>query len=139
MNQYINFYMNNPTKGGADGTVISTDNAENAPLAVTLDASQNESKIVKVAVRCEAGFQAEAGTTIYASGTTASKWSFALDNDYADATEAASAVFGANITINDIIDTTNTIFWAKATASSDENPGTDITVNLVCRATITPV
>lgn len=139
MNNYINLYMNNPTAGGTDGTVISTDNAENAPLTAVLDASQSESKIMKCAVRCESGYEAQAGALLGASGTTASKWTFALDNNYADAEAAASAVYASQIIFPNAIDTTNTIFWAKAASSSDESPGNDITVNIFCRVTIAPV
>lgn len=138
MNAYINLYTNNPTAGGTDGTLVSTDNTETSPISVNLDASQNESKIVKCAIRCESGYEAQAGTVISATGTTAGKWTFALDNDYADADAAASAVYASQITINEVIGTTNKIFWAKASSSSDENPGNDITVNIYCKATIAP-
>lgn len=139
MNAYINLYMNNPTAGSTDGTAISTDNAENAPLTAVLDASQDESKIMKCAVRCESGYEANAGVRILASGETQRKWTFALDNNYADAEAAASAFYAPEITFPDAIGTTNTIFWAKAASSSDESPGNDISVNIQCRATIAPV
>ena len=49
-NKYINLYMGDVTEGGSDGIPISTDNTETSPLEITLDAANNESKTVKVAV-----------------------------------------------------------------------------------------
>lgn len=56
-NPYINLYMNNPTEGGTDGSMISTDGNYTSPLTVVLDAAQNETKKVKLAIRTEQGFQ----------------------------------------------------------------------------------
>ena len=50
-NAYINVYKNNPTVGGTDGTAVSTGGAYTEPIVVSLDASQSESKKVKLAIR----------------------------------------------------------------------------------------
>ena len=138
MNAYLNLYMSNPTAGGTDGTAISLGDTETAPLSVTLDASTNEAKILKVAIRCESGFQTVGNTTIGFTGTSAAKWSIAADSSYADATAAAAATYSSTLTISSAIGTTNTIFWVKASSSSDETPGSDTSVNITVSAMVAP-
>ena len=138
MNAYVNLYMNNPTKGNTDGTPISLDSTGAAPLSVTLDATANEHKILKCAIRCEEGYKTEGDVIISFSGTTADKWSVAKDNNYADANAAESASFGSSFTITDVIGSTNYIFWIKASSSSDEKPKSDTSVKLLCKAPIIP-
>lgn len=74
MARHLRLYMNNPTLGGTDGTEISSD-TETLPLGVTLDANISEEKAMKVAVRCDSGYQIEGNTTIYFEGTNAVKGS----------------------------------------------------------------
>lgn len=62
-NPYINVYMNNPTARSTDGTAVSTgDNT--TPISFVLDASQNESKVQKCAIRTESGYITTGETTI---------------------------------------------------------------------------
>lgn len=139
MNDYINLYMDNPTAGATDGTAISLDGKGTSPLQVVLDASIEESKIIKCAVRCEEGFQTKGDTVISFRGENAAKWKVAADDSYADETAAAAASFASSLTIPDSIGTTNKIFWVKALSSSDETPGNDTSVSIDCAATIAPV
>ena len=69
---YINVYNNNPTTGGTDGNAVSQNGAQTNPVSVTLDASISQSDTVKLALRCDSGYQTVGNTTIAASGTTAS-------------------------------------------------------------------
>ena len=62
-NPYINVYMNNPTEGETDGTAVSDGNF-NSPISFVLDASQNESKVQKCAIRTESGYVTTGETTI---------------------------------------------------------------------------
>lgn len=120
-NAYINVYQGNPTEGGTDGTAISTDGAQTAPLVVSLDASQNEVKKIKLAIRCESGYTTQGDTVIQDYNDTNDRWKFSLTENgtYAD-----------SITISSAIGTSNVIFWAQASSSSDESPSRDTSVKL---------
>lgn len=129
-NPYINLYMNNPTAGGTDGTAISTDGTYTAPLVVTLNASTNESKKIKLAIRTTGGYQTYSDTTISDSGDTNDRWKLCLTED---------GTYTDSITFTDTITATNTIFWAQASASNSEQPVTDRSVSLEVQAVIIAV
>lgn len=122
-NPYINIYMNNPTEGGTDGTAVSTDGTYTAPVSVDLISSNNETKIVKLAIRCEPGYQTVGGATITCDpqpfeGHETWKLSTTLDdNEFADTTGIGNA--------SNEIGSTNRIFYAKAISYSTETPTTD--------------
>jgi hypothetical protein len=122
---YINVYNNNPTTGGTDGNVVSQNGAQTNPVSVTLDASISQSETVKLALRCDSGYQTVGNTTIAASGTTASKWSFCLTEN---------GTYTSTLTISTTIGTTNTIFYAKADSASSETPTTDTSVATYCNS-----
>lgn len=126
----VHFYMNNPTAGVQDGTLISENGAQTSPLQAVLDATQAESTIIKVAARCEAGYKTVDNTVIKASGTTASKWSFARDNNYSDPQAAATADFLDTITLPSGIEQSNVIFWVKVISTTDEQPVRDTSVTI---------
>lgn len=129
-NAYINVYKNNPTAGSSDGTVVSTDGVYSAPITVTLNATNNESKTVKLAVRCEPGFETVGDTTISDVGDTYDRWKLCLTEN---------GTYTDSITISSVIDDTNTIFYAKAFSSQAETPSTDRSVSLELTATVTTV
>lgn len=120
-NPYINVYGGNPTEGGTDGTVISTDGAQTAPLVVNLDASQNESKKVKLGIRCESGYTTSGDTIIRDNNDTNDFWKFSLSEN---------GVYSDSITLSSAISTVNSIFWAQAGSSSLESPNRDTSVSL---------
>lgn len=126
-NAYINVYKNNPTVGGTDGTAVSTGGAYTEPIVVSLDASQSESKKVKLAIRCESGYETSGNTVIADNGDTNDRWKLCLTENgtYAD-----------SITISSTIDDTNTVFWAQASSANTESPSTDRSVSLQVTATI---
>ena len=70
MNEYINLYMDNPTAGEQDGTAVSLEDAGNAPLTAILDASKNESRTIRCALRCQEGYRTEGETTLSFAGAT---------------------------------------------------------------------
>lgn len=128
--KHMHFYMNNPTAGGVDGTQISSGD-ETLPLSVVLDASKAETKAMKVAIRCDTGFLIEGDTKIYFEGTNASKWQVAADNNYSDATTALNmALWESTLTLSGV-SATNSIFWVKASSSTDEDPQNDRTVDII--------
>ena len=137
-NAYINLYTNNPTAGLADGTQVSTDGANTSPLTFTLDASIGESAVQKVALRCEPGYLTTGNTVITAvdldttdSADHTNYWTFAADNNYADAAAAnANATFTSSLTIAESIEVVNKVFWVKASSSTGEPPQNDRTVGL---------
>lgn len=53
MANYYHIYTDSPTSGLQDGTVVSENGLMTAPISVTLDATRNESKVIKCAIRCE--------------------------------------------------------------------------------------
>ena len=126
--------MNNPTAGGTDGTQISS-NDNTLPLTVILDASQAEEKAVKVAVRCDTGFEVDGDTEIYFEGTNAAKWQVAEDNSFTSDTALTMALWQSTLTIADVANT-NKIFWVKASSSTTENPQNDRTVKLVAEGLV---
>lgn len=126
-NQYISIYMNNPTAGEKDGTAVSLDGSQTAPVSVTLDAASGESKTVKCAVRCGSGYKTSGETAISFEGESAAKWSTGDTEDGA---------FSASLSIPDSIGETNRIFYVRAQSSSDETPRKDTSVAIVLRATI---
>lgn len=129
-NAYINIYKNNPTAGGTDGTAVSTDGAYTSPVTVTLDAAQSESKKVKLAIRCETGYNTSGNTVISDNGDTNDRWKLCLTEN---------GTYTDSITISSTIDDTNTIFYAQASSVSTETPATDRTVSLRVATTILAV
>ena len=128
-NPYINVYMNNPTAGGTDGTAVSIDGDNTAPITFTLDASQNESKTQTLAIRTGTGYTTSGDTVISDSGDTNDRWKLSLDGtNWAD-----------SITITTAITATNTIFYVKASAADTESPQTDRSVKINVQTTITAV
>jgi hypothetical protein len=132
---HIHVYDNNPTGGGTDGNIVS-ENTGLDPITVgPLNATANEvSADQKLAVRCDAGYVTSGNTTITPTGTNAAKWALAPNNG---GVPGAYGAYGAALTIATVIDATNTLFFAKAKATSDEpNPVNDATVDLVVAATV---
>lgn len=128
-NSYINIYKNNPTENGTDGTALSSDGAYTSPLSVELNASQSETKVVKLAIRAEDGFKTTSDTIISDSGDTNDRWKFSL-------TENGN--FEDSITISDKITNKNKIFYAKASSAVTEVPQTDRDVSLEVTTIIGP-
>ena len=125
----IHLFMNNPTAGAVDGTEISSQN-ETLPLTLTLDASKAESDAAKCAVRCDSGYSLEGGATIYAVGTSSDTWTFAADNNYTSASDALIFATWTDTLILSDVTSTNTIFWARATTTTQTSPANDRTVDI---------
>ena len=125
---YINLYMNNPTAGTTDGTAVSTEGTFLAPISFTLDASENESKTVKLAVRTEAGYIAS-GVSIADQNDT---------NDRLKLCLTENGTFTDSISIGSV-SAVNTVFYAKASSADTENPQTDRTASFKVTAVIASV
>lgn len=116
-NPYINIYMNNPTIGEQDGSPISFDDSFSNPLFLDLDASVNESKIVKLGIRTEPGYVTVGTTTLEAVNA----------NNKILLSISADGPFNTTLGLNDTISSSNMIFYAKISSSNDEVPGYDKT------------
>lgn len=126
-NSYINVYKNNPTAGGTDGTAVSLNGEYIDPITVSLDVTNNESKKVKLAIRCEPGYVTTGDTVIADSGDTNDRWKLCLTEN---------GTYTNSITIPATIGATNTIFWARASCADTENPSTDRSVSFSVTATV---
>lgn len=127
-NPYINVYKNNPTAGGLDGTTVSTDGMWTAPISFVLDASQNESQTLKLGIRTESGY---VGMSVVISDQNDT-------NDRLKLCLTENDTFADSLSIGSVSDV-NTIFYAKATSSSVENPKTDRSASFVVNAVIASV
>ncbi len=127
-NAYINIYKNNPTAGGTDGTAVSIGGTYTDPITVSLNATNSESKTVKLAIRTESGYVTTGNTVIADSGDTDDRWKLCLTEN---------GTFTDSITISSAIGATNVIFYAKASSASSESPTTDRSVSLQVTTTIT--
>lgn len=128
-NPYINVYMNNPTARSTDGTAVSTGD-DTAPISFVLDASQNESKIQKCAIRTESGYITTGTTTISDNNDT---------NDRLQLCWTEDGTFADSISTAEAIDSLNTIFYAKASSASTESPQTDMSISLKVTCVIASV
>lgn len=131
---YIHIYKGSPTGGGLNGTMVSEGSGTSPIDSGLLNANINEeSAPIKLSIRCDAGYQTSGNTVITPIGLTASKWALASDNN---GVPGAWLAYGSTLTIASAIGSTNVIFWAKAKATSDENPVRDTVVDLQVTATI---
>ena len=128
MAELLHIYMNNPTAGSTDGTEVSS-GTELAPISVLLDAGKGEQKAVKCAVRCENGFHIDGTLTVKFVGDHADKWKVAMDHNYTTDTVLTVADWKDEIALSGV-STVNVIFWVKAMSSSDEQPQSDVSVDL---------
>lgn len=115
---YINVYKNNPTAGGTDGTAVSTGGDFTAPISFNLDASENEEKVLPLAIRTETGYVATEVTIEDQNDT----------NDRLKLCLTENGTFTDSISIGSV-SAVNTLFYAKASSASTENPQTDRTVS----------
>ena len=61
-NQHINVYKNNPTAGGKDGTLVSSDGSHTSPIRLML--AKLDSQSIKLAIRTEQGYKTTGETII---------------------------------------------------------------------------
>lgn len=127
-NDYMNIYKNNPTAGGTDGTVVSTNGSFTEPISFKLDASENETAVQKCAVRTESGYIAT-DVTISDNNDT---------NDRVKLSLTENGTFADTLSIGSV-SAVNSIFYVKASSVDTENPQTDKSVSLKVSGVITLV
>ena len=128
MTDYMKMYL------ASDDSVVSVSGLTN-PVEFELRADLEESKSQRLYMKAEAGFEvgnasepAEEGVTITPTGTTYLKWQLALET-VAEEEPGSYGAAGAELFLG-LVTTTNKYFWAKASATDDEEPSTDTTVTL---------
>lgn len=124
--EYISLYKKNPTMGEKDGVQISENGAMTSPLEVVLNASENEEKILTLAIRCADGYETIGETELSIENDTEDKWSISLDG----------ADYSKSITITDIVKDTNILFYVKITSSNTEPPHSNKLVTIGCSTQI---
>lgn len=118
-NPYVNIYKDSPTKNGTDGTPVSMGNSYTDPIRFALDAEQNESKIVKCAIRTETGYIVrDVVIADLNDGNDRFKLSKTSDGPFTD-----EIVFGE-------VTAVNSIFYVKGSSVNTEQPQTDRSVKL---------
>ena len=102
-NEFINVYMNNPTEGTKDGTLVS-DGYFTAPIRLIMEKSNFE--ITKLAIRTEPGYETEGEVIIRAIDE---KGKLSLNWEYNDS-------FTAEISTTEPIKDTNKIFYLRSSS-----------------------
>ena len=134
---YIHLYQGSGIASGDTSGVQISENTGISPLIVTLNATSNEvSSPIKLGIRCDSGYKTTGDTVITPTGISYDKWALAPDNSGSAGTFGA---YGDPLTITSVIDATNTLFYVKAKATSNETPINDSSTDLVTTATIEAV
>lgn len=141
MSNLIKVYMGTVTAGGTDGTEVSME-TELTPIesgGIVVPASgYEEGSWIKLAVRCESGYETVENAGVYATisiedSTGVDKWQLALDNS---GTPDTPEDWGDPLDIVAQVDDTNTIFWARARVAHTETPANDTSVDFHVAARI---
>lgn len=128
MAEYLKIYNGNITQDQKDGAAVSEGSFDN-PIQFNLNVTNEQTGYVKLAIRCDEGYEAEGGVALSVKGKTedssanAPRYQLCLDNDY-DVTAIRSATFADTLSISGLGDT-NKLFWLKCTSSKDEKPSID--------------
>lgn len=114
------------------GVAITT---ASVPISFTLNATENQiSDPLKLAIRCDSGYQTSSGvnTVITPTGANANKWALSLDGNTWEA-------FGDPLTITSQITPVNYTLYVKSKAVDTEIPNNDISTKLQITAQIEAV
>ena len=125
----VTLYKNNPSAGLTDGISVSAAGDFSSPIQFTLDAAQNESATVKLAIRTESGYRVNGNTTITDINDTNDRLKLSLTEN---GTWSDTLVLGG---VSDV----NTIFYIKASSASNELPTLDRSASLKVTAIIEAV
>lgn len=128
-NPFINIYKDVQTEEPYSGTVVSSDGTFTAPVEVTLDASQAESKKVRLGVRTEYGYLVDGDTTISIVNDFNNHWFIAQG-------QAAMTDFTTKSITMSNVGNENAIFFVRATSSTSEGPGYENSCSIQLQAKI---
>ena len=137
----IKIYRGSPTAGGTDGTEVSsgtqTNPIESGAIKVPEEGHQ-EGSWVKLAVRCDSGFQTVEEESRHAQlsiedSAGVDKWQLAPDNAGSPGTPSD---WGAVLNLLSQIGAQNVIFWARARVASTEEASNDTSVSIKVAAVV---
>lgn len=121
---YLHLYKGNPTAGGVDGSQVSEGTGLNPIDMAALDSANNEIGVaIKLALRCDAGYNTSGNTTITPIGTTAADWALSADN-------ITYGAYGAVLTITSVVGVVNTVIYAIPKSTLSDGPINDTSVDL---------
>jgi hypothetical protein len=124
---YINLYKDNPTEGLADGTLVSLNEDLSSLIEETVNASEEETKKIKVALRCENGYAAMGEVSVWFVGDNADKWKVGATED---------GEFSDLYTFDSGVGNTNKVFYVSVTAQNGEIPVLDMSTKIRVKASI---
>jgi len=137
----IKIYKGTITAGGTNGTLVSSgtglDPIESGAIKVPA-ADYQEGDWIKLAVRCDAGFETVEDASRHArisivDSTSVTLWQLAPDN----AGQAGTPeTWGGSLDFLTKIGDKNVLFWARARVASTEEPANDDSVDIQVVATI---
>jgi hypothetical protein len=125
-NTYINLYKDNPTEGLADGTLVSLNDDLSSLISETVNASADETKKIKIALRCQPGFITVGTVSVWFVGDNADKWKVGPTED-----EATHELFEFTDQVGD----TNKVLYLSVTAQNGELPVLDSSTKIRVKAT----
>lgn len=136
MGKYISFYKDNPTQDKTDGTLISENGTATSPITAILDASKNESVVIKLAARCVEGYETtSAGASLSVSGEHADRWQFCYHANFTGDDAPSSDLFSSTCVLPKI-GAKNVVFWVRAAATTEEKPVNDTDETIAVSARI---
>lgn len=134
MANYYHLYVNNPTVGQTDGTIVSENGLMTSPISVTLDATKNEKKVIKCAIRCEEGYESTGTITIkpyYYDGSNYTDVGGNIDKWQVAADLSTPGKVTVTVTANPSDGDTLSIGDVAITAGTDFDIGSDIKATAV--------
>ena len=137
----IQIYKGDPTAAGTDGTLVSSGDGTNPIESGSIlvpETGFEEGDWVKLAVRCDTGYETEEADSRHAQITivdsaSVTYWQLAPDDNDSAGTPSD---WGDPLDFASQVDDTNTIFWARARAADSETPVNDTTVSITVSAVV---
>lgn len=136
MNKYIGIYKNSPTAGGTDGTRVSEDGAQTAPIAAFFEPDQAMQQAIKCAVRCNTGYKAREVSLALENDAGAEKLKIAKDDNFNDDMAALAGAVWEDTLTYDEIGAENVIFWVKMITTADEEAQNDTATKIKVQAKV---
>lgn len=125
----LKLVTNNPTQNAKDGKLITLPTST-IPINIIVNTGEANHSLLKVAVRCDAGYQTTGPWEVSFVGTTASAWSVADGALYPNEELAEAATFTSSLTLNSVVGEKNHVLWLKASTDGTEESVVDTSVSL---------
>ena len=125
----LKLVTNNPTQNAKDGKLITLPTST-IPINIIVNTGEANHSLLKVAVRCDAGYQTTGPWEVSFVGTTASAWSVADGALYPNEELAEAATYTSSLTLNSVVGDKNHVLWLKASTDGTEESVVDTSVSL---------